>query len=295
MPGTTGTTTSPLHPSASLARAVSDAALAAAWAAHAQLEGGGHRKPGRAARTHQARKLLKQVRALARLWRGAVPDAERREVDRQARDLGRALSEAREATVLRETAAGLGLDPDRLGLADAARAPWRPETRAALVQQAEALAQRIQAVAPDQGGFDLLAPGLSHTWREGRRGLRAARPDAHAEQMHEWRKVVKARMLQERLLVPAWPEVLGPTVAALDELQELLGDHHDLHVLAEYLKTLQVQSQDELSDRIAQRQQALATRAFHLGDRLYAGQAEGWSGLLGGWVHAWWSESTPHA
>lgn len=257
--------------------------MSAALDAAQQLGSRGRGAAGRARRVHQARKQLKLVRALVRSWREVLPASERRSLDRQARDLARALSGARDETVLRRTAVSLELDPDRLGLGVEAEVPWQAATLRSLQRRAGDLVDAVRARAPRHGGFDLLAPGLAHTWRAGREGFRACAPRPDPDALHEWRKAVKARMLQERMFVPAWPEVLGPVVHELDELQELLGAHHDLHVLS-----ARIEARGELAKRIEDRQQELATRAVYLGERLYAGSARGWSALLAGCVRARW-------
>lgn len=244
------------------------------------------------ARVHAARKALKEVRGLVRLLRAAVPAPLRRAADRRARDLGRELSGARDATVLRRTAMSLDLDVEALGLDAQATAPWLPERLGALHDQAFALRESLRDLAPTRGDLAVVEQGLHHTWKAGRNGLRAVRkrPDPH--DLHEWRKHVKARMYQERLLAVAWPELLGPVVEELDLLQELLGDHHDLHMLAERL-----QPEGALAMRITDRQAALEARALRLGARLYAGTASGWVALVGDSVRAWQAEgrSAPRA
>lgn len=281
----TGTTTEEERRSAGPAARSGEAAVAAVSEVRAHLGSRAHGDAARARRVHQARKQLKLLRALVRSWRAIVPGPTRRILDHQARDLARALSGARDEVVLCATATSLGLDPAALGLGAGQDAPWRPEVLASLRRDAVTLAHAVQAVAPTEGGFSVLAPGLEHTWREGRRGARACSSRPEADDLHEWRKAVKARMLQERLFVSAWPEVLGPSVQALDELQELLGAHHDLHVLAE-----RIAARGEIARRVKDRQRELEARALYLGARLYAGSPGGWSRLLGGWVSARWPE-----
>jgi CHAD domain-containing protein len=75
--------------------------------------------------------------------------------------------------------------------------------------------------------------GLERAYRRGRRDLRRVRQDASDEAVHEWRKRVKDLWYQLRLLRNAWPAPLKAASDEAHELSALLGDHHDLAVLAQ--------------------------------------------------------------
>ena len=57
------------------------------------------------------------------------------------------------------------------------------------------------------GSFELIAPGIRRTYRQGRRGLAAATEDPSDETVHEWRKRVKDMWYSLRLLGDAWEPV----------------------------------------------------------------------------------------
>jgi CHAD domain-containing protein len=91
------------------------------------------------------------------------------------------------------------------------------------------------------------------------------------ENVHEWRKRSKDLCYQLRIVRGAWPGPLGEAVDQAHELTALLGDHHDLAVLAADLKT-----RTDLGDRAAfaaaieRRQGELLDAALGIGQRLYA-------------------------
>jgi CHAD domain-containing protein len=95
--------------------------------------------------------------------------------------------------------------------------------------------------------------------------------DPSAENVHEWRKRAKDLWYQLRILRDAWPELLGVTVDQAHQLTDLLGDHHDLAVLADDLQSRHdLSDRDAFEDAIAQRQEELVEAALETGRRLYA-------------------------
>ena len=63
-----------------------------------------------------------------------------------------------------------------------------------------------------------------------------ARATPEPELLHAWRKRAKDLWYHQRLLAPAWPDVLGAQAEEAHALTELLGDDHDLAVLAARLE-----------------------------------------------------------
>jgi hypothetical protein len=64
--------------------------------------------------------------------------------------------------------------------------------------------------------------------------------------------------------------VLGEIADQAHDLADLLGDHHDLAVLAEDLRTRDVLDPDAIRALIGRRQDELLRRARAIGARLYA-------------------------
>lgn len=241
-----------------------------------------------AAAIHSARKDMKKLRALLRLVREELGEEVYRAENERYRDAARLLSRRRDAEAKLETLAAL---EERFGdelPAGAARA-WgveleeeRDEILAASAEDMEALVGRaataieagreeIAAWPPIGDSWSALGPGLLRAYRRGRRELKRTRSEPTAEHVHRWRKRVKDLWYQLRLLRKAWPELLEGSVDQTHRLADLLGDHHDLAVLAEDLGARPgIARREELAGLIARRQTELLSAALELGARVYA-------------------------
>jgi CHAD domain-containing protein len=210
---------------------------------------------------HEARKSIKKLRGLVRLLTPGLGTAGKQE-NTALRDLGRTLSEVRDAAAMIETVDLLGKkyhdDPAVTKLAP---------VRAAFVKRRNAARAHADSTPSAEEGivalrrlrrrlntwnigaeFDCIAPGLKKTYRRGRNALARARKDPDAVNLHNLRKRVKDYWYQVRLLESVWPlaplcpETLCPEKLCpeklcpektLKELQEQLGDAHNLAVLRE--------------------------------------------------------------
>jgi CHAD domain-containing protein len=238
---------------------------------------------------HDARKRLKKTRALVRLARPALPKPVFRDTNRALRDRGRALSGARDADVLVATVEGL---------ADAAagRLPAASFTslRDTLAQRADAhrrasadapaddadalrsLAREIEELPFGRVRAKHLARALTRTYANGRAEFARADREPSTERLHEWRKRVKDLWYQQKLVQEAWPAVLKAQAAEAKTLSQLLGDEHDLAVLAETverdpeLTSAAAADRDAILELIAHRRQALLAEVRSLGRRVYA-------------------------
>lgn len=204
---------------------------------------------------HEARKACKRCRATLRLVRAGMRRKVWRGADRAFRDAARHIGPVRDADVMRDTLASMGAPGDQVR---------EPDDREALgaaavegLRVARALVDGLDLARVDR---DTLAVGLVDSWRDARGGLRHARTDRDAEAFHEWRKAVKRLGYHLQLLHGLAPEVLGAVEAGLDVLQESLGDHHDLAVLAD-----QVHTREEIRADLAARAGVLEERVLRLG------------------------------
>jgi CHAD domain-containing protein len=255
---------------------------------------------GFAEAVHGARKDLKKLRAVVRLARAELGDDLYRAENGRYRDAGRALSASRDAQVTVETLAGLGEASEDLPAAavDAWRGALERERQRAAASEAEGVARAIRLIEPGPeliaawplGGGDwrLLDAGLLRAYRRGRRAMREAHGNG-APSFHEWRKRAKDLWYQQRILVDAWPQVLGETAEQAHVLAELLGDHHDLAVLAEDLagRGFEPAWSAALGEAIAARQDDLAAAAFDLGARLYAERPKAYRRRMRAYWDAW--------
>jgi CYTH domain-containing protein/CHAD domain-containing protein len=238
---------------------------------------------------HGARKDLKKIRAVLRLLRADLGEKAFRAENRRYRDAGRLLGASRDAEVKLQTLKELeqhfggelppapalawseALEADRDEIAGAAADEVRAKASEA-VEQIRAGEARISGWQLHSDSWKLIEPGLDRTYRDGRQALRAASEDRGPDRVHDFRKRAKDLWYEQRLLAGTWPGLLDESAAQVHELTELLGDHHDLAVLAEDLgaRVGIVAERDAILALIERRQDELLDQALGLGARIYA-------------------------
>ena len=232
---------------------------------------------------HDARKRIKKTRAALRLARPGLPKRVFRAENTALRDTARGLSGTRDADVMVETAEKLrerysGHVPaatfDTLRDRLAARAEsLRGEAGASESADAlRALVAGIDAWAVDGDERKVLVPALRRTYARGHAAFSVAHRHPTAEHLHEWRKRVKDLWYQEKLVSEAWPEVLKAHADEAKTLSKLLGDDHDLAVLAKLLDAEPelADDPDVVRELIGRRRNELLDAVRALGRRVYA-------------------------
>ena len=239
---------------------------------------------------HEARKDLKKARSLLRLARPGLPGAVYRRENDALRETGRSLSGARDADVLVKTVADLGERyagqlPEAqfaalgAGLASAAaeaRENEGDDAAQAAVATLDAVAVRVGDWPLEHCDHDTLVHGATRAYTRGRAALAAAEKTASVERLHDLRKRVKDLWYHGRLLEEAWPRVVKAQSRAAHDLADLLGDDHDLAVLAERVErgagsgTGMTIDDDAVLDLIARRRAELQAEAMPIARRLYA-------------------------
>jgi CYTH domain-containing protein/CHAD domain-containing protein len=237
---------------------------------------------------HGARKDLKKLRAVLRLVRDQLGDDLYRRQNKLYRDVGRMLSEARDAEVKVETLAALR-EWSGSELPDGPAAAWRlvleRERDELLSGAGEKLSSQIEDAASriaagrdqiaawplDDDSWELLEPGLLRSYRRARRAMKQAQSSEEAVDVHEWRKRTKDLWYHLRVVRGAWKPVVGEMSDQAHQLANLLGDHHDLTVLLEDLKSRDaIDRSGGIGDQIGARQQELLKKARKVGARLFA-------------------------
>jgi CHAD domain-containing protein len=258
------------------------------------------------AAVHGARKDLKKTRSILRLARPDMPRKGYRRENEYLRDTARSISAARDADVMVETVDKLaerfaGRVPKRTftalrkRLADQARAS-REHAGATItgdvVGALEAAVARVDAWPLAKTDDATLRDGAVRAYDRGRRALAAVERDLSVEALHDWRKRVKDLWYHGRLLEDAWP---GPLEAQAEEahvLSDLLGDDHDLAVLAERIEARPgpaagaPAASGPLLELIAERRGELQAQAVRLGRRLYAERPNAYGRRLAGYLDA---------
>lgn len=219
-------------------------------------------------RIHEARKRFKESRALMRLYRNALGDVFA-EQNRWYRDAGRMLAPYRDASAT-VTAVDAIDDDAAKGLRTLVR-----DRRDALYADAAALDETVSALLTrfaaerlrvrDVGLHDVeeaVEAGLASVISAGRKAMNEALETGAGPAFHEWRKRVKDQWYHVRLFARVWPKLMNVHEAALHELSDLLGTHHDLTVVGEI--------EAEMVQSIAARQEAIAGKARPLAGLIYA-------------------------
>lgn len=256
--------------------------------AHDDLEGISSRRPGET--IHETRKRFKRLRACARLTRDAIGEEIYERENAAFRTAGQRISGPRDAQVLLETLDALldrfaeelpvGVAADlctRLKQEqDAATASLRDGDGviAATIVTVDHALSRTTTWTFERDGFDALSPGLHRIYRRGRKAMKAARKDPSAENLHEWRKRVKDLWHATEIVCDARPKRLERFAKRTHKLSGVLGDHHDLHVLREYVETHPQCFDDEGSRQalltvLDRRSQRLCEKALARGRKLY--------------------------
>ncbi|MEP6954149.1 MAG: CHAD domain-containing protein [Solirubrobacteraceae bacterium] len=227
---------------------------------------------------HDARKSLKKTRSLLRLARPGMPAGAYREENWALRDIARSLSSARDADALIEVvddiagryvgrlpeAVFAALREQLVGSASSSTEGGADAVIEAAIADLRSALDRTTTWPLDGCDRDTLGAGITRAYRRGRTALRAIEAEPSVEALHEWRKRVKDLWYHYRLLRNAWPGPLKALAGECSLLSDLLGDDHDLALLAEHV------SDAELLDLVAARRAELQTDAAALGRRLYA-------------------------
>jgi len=267
----------------------------------------GHLSSDRDDGVHEARKRFKEIRAVLRLASHALGDRFVIE-NRRYRDLGRALSEARDAQAAVETWDKLcARFRDEIGETDARAVHRRLQLRRRDVLAGDAdggpgsgrVSERLAAAREAIAGwrfsdsrFVIIQEGLVEHYAKGRRGLRRAYAGGRDEQFHAWRKRIKNQWYHTTLLEPVWEAGLGTRKKSLKALSDLVGDDHDLAVFSSLLAGEPQlfglpASRQTVASLIAIRQAELRGDAHELGSLLYAEKPKAFGRRIAAYWSAW--------
>lgn len=271
---------------------------------------------------HEARRSSKRIRAVLRLIRYELGDQIFKFEDRWMRDTAKLVSPVRDAAALVESVDVLDRIYGHL-LVDGALAGTRQrldvrrerlemrvmEDPAIVVTVVEKLekahgryanwpvdpsAKHIYGVGI-RDSFEAIGPGLTHTYRRGRREMVSAYTETlDAAKFHEWRKSVKYLRHQMELLTPIWPEVVVGMAVTLERIGELLGQDHDLAMLLQKLDADAALCPDPVERSLIralamQRRSDLQTAARVLGRRVFAEEPDSLTGRF----DAYWESRDP--
>jgi CHAD domain len=250
---------------------------------------------------HGARKNVKKIRAVVRLFPRQLEKG-RRSPDRQLKTVGHWLSSLRDADatiemmqavrdryprlvtppifaavrrglLARERGAVIRLRPDRL----------LPRVARELRRLARSTPRRIRRV----GGYAAMRAGMLRSYRRARTAMAGVRATPEDVRFHLWRRRVKDHWYHVRLL-----EGLNAHARArargLKRLETWLGDDHNLVLLRAAILAAPARFGDERNTAVilgcvAKYHATLRRRALKLGVRMFAGKPRAFSRSIDSW------------
>jgi CHAD domain-containing protein len=252
---------------------------------------------------HEVRKDIKKARSLLRLVRSGIGGKAYRRENRHLRDTARGVSGVRDADVLVETVDKLaeryvGRLPKRAFAtvrrrlareAGGSGAVGGDSVSESLVAALNQTRERIDSWGLDACDEATLRAGAVRAYARGRDALAAVERERSVEALHDWRKRVKDLWYHQRLLRNAWDAQLKATAQESHRLADLLGDDHDLAVLAERVADRPGSAaldNETLLSLIAERRAELQHEALELGRRVYAEKPKAYGRRLGRYLAA---------
>lgn len=236
---------------------------------------------------HEARKSLKKIRGALRLVRPALRETYREE-NEYFRDLGRGLSDIRDAQAIGEVFEALAqrygetdreiFEAVRRGIQSAKREKEQSIDVDALIRSTldflGSARQRVTGWPVPGDDFAAIGAGLKLTYQRGRRALGEARRNPNPVTYHAFRKRVKDHWYHVRLLESLWPEAQQARESSLHDLETWLGDDHNLAVLAQQMQEEPdryggQQNLESFLPVATLHQEELRSKALALGQRLY--------------------------
>lgn len=239
---------------------------------------------------HEARKSIKKLRGLLRLIQPLIGKSYKKE-DRHLRDIGRQLSELRDASAVIEVfeAVVKEVEPQNL-LDDQLVQSIRPrlkahkaereqnikveETLNSVVAALRTLREYAGNYPLENRDFEDLERGLKDTYRRGRKAMALAEKTPTSETFHNWRKRIKDHWYHIRLFGALQTSFIKTREDDLKKLETWLGDDHNLVILREIIEHDRASfGQLKLIQHFLvitkQHGEELRSKAVELGKRLY--------------------------
>ena len=237
---------------------------------------------------HEVRKHLKKLRAAMRLAVGEVGKNQHKNEDRCVREIGRLVSDLRDAQVRLQTLIQLRDEvakkseenpfpriEELLSLERESFSAAFDGWQKLAIPKLERVGERLSKWPLDGISWKQICGAVENIYKRGQRGLTKTIKKPVPENFHAWRKRVKDLWYQLRILQPLNREVLEKIAADAEVLGELLGLEHDFHFLLARLE--KENGDDALRGELAQLRKVIRKRgkrlrrnALELGRRFYA-------------------------
>lgn len=247
---------------------------------------------------HEARQGFKRLRALVRLAEPPLA-ADFADENRRWRDAGRLLSGSRDTTVLLQcfdrlvADGGAHAEGDGIGcLRQQIAANGTGDGAAHVEENVRQVLAILDAAESSIAGLNwpegkgALLRGFHRGQKRLRKDWKAAREDVEPDALHSWRKRIKDQAAQLRLFRGLMPAGLRTRRNDEKETAELLGDEHDLWLLAERLQSASIPAElaglrDRLSEEIGRRRSDLQRQAFRKGGEFSAEKPRAFARAIG--------------
>jgi CHAD domain-containing protein len=263
---------------------------------------------------HEARKSVKKLRGLLRLVTPLIGRETYRKENQALRDIGRKLSQLRDARVTieifepvaKQAEARKALDSSLIQSIRGSLEDHKSETEQKInvektLNSAVAALQTIRSHVNDYhlakgGELGNLERGLEDVYRRGRKAMKRAVKTPGADNFHNWRKRVKDHWYHIRLLGALDTAFIETREDDLKKLETWLGDDHNLVVLQETISGDGARFGHPKQVRqflaiIKQLGKELRQKALDLGEHLYGLKPKQLMGELGRAREIWPAES----
>jgi CHAD domain-containing protein len=245
-------------------------------------------KPLTGTRVHAARKAIKRARAMLRLLRPAIAEADYLMENIALRDAGHSLSPLRDAKSLLDafkdftTRYAVELHGAELGPLKRSLIARHTQARRALVNSPTTLRlceDSLQSCRERMRHWNLARAepaiaiyGLPGIYRKSHKAFAQARDACTSQELHEWRKQVKYLFNASDALRNSGVRRLRKTTERAERVAEWLGDDHDLVILHQAVSdsVIDVGATITVYMLIARRRATLQSRALDGGRKLFA-------------------------
>lgn len=260
-----------------------------------------------ASAVHETRKHLKRARAVLRLTKNEIGKGLYRQQNRALRDVGRTISDLRDAEVRLETVRHLERIQHRHGAKKvkamlafelenfmAAFAGWQSQVAPMLEEALKA----IDCWAVDQVDGEGLATAVQYSYKSARDALAKAQAEPDAETFHEFRSKAKRLCFHLRIIEPVNAVVLKNLTAELGAVSRLLGQAHDLSFLGERLRDEDAEAPvrreaGKLLGVVETGEGQLRRGAAELGEHFFIERPRDFGKRIAEWLEDWRENRTP--
>ena len=259
---------------------------------------------------HEVRKHIKKARAAVHLLKKEIGRGLFKRQDHCLRDVGRLISDIRDAEVRLQTVRELqGIKQRRkrctyakveellvLELENfmAAFAEWQSQAAPMLLRARE----ELEIWSVEKFGPAQLCCALQQSYKCARQALATAKASSLPEDFHAFRSAAKQLWYQLRLVRPANAVVLKNLTDELHAIGDLLGRAHDLSFLGDRLRQDHGHSAAEREGHnllavIEASESDLQRAAAELADRFFSEKARDFGARVASWLKDWTEEHSP--